>query len=316
MNAAMLDQLENLLALAVLGLITLAFVLARRSPRHRIAQRAKDLTTRYVVHAGLDDTAQANSLGQRLLHRFASVGDRFPIFDAAQRAKLALQLTRAGFRSKRSVSVLVGIKLVFGLGTALQLMLAGSHVPVMGQHALLRIIAVMGAVVVGMIVPEYMLRWISKRRQRRIAAFLPDALDLLVICTNAGNSLAVGLRRVAHEMASICAPLSQELAITADELQMSGETSAALRNMCERIGLASVNSLVSTLIQSQQYGTPITQALRTLSRAERHAHIIALEEKAAKLAPKITLPMMLFILPTVILIAAGPAVLSLMKAFK
>jgi tight adherence protein C len=86
--------------------------------------------------------------------------------------------------------------------------------------------------------------------------------------------------------------------------------------MADRIGLASVRGLVTTLIQSQQYGTPITQSLRMLSRAERAAQIFALEEKAAKLAPKMTLPMMLFVLPTVGLIAAGPAVIQLIAVFK
>jgi tight adherence protein C len=86
--------------------------------------------------------------------------------------------------------------------------------------------------------------------------------------------------------------------------------------MAARIGLPSMRALVTTLVQSQQYGTPITQSLRMLSRTERAMQIIALEEKAAKLAPKMTLPMMLFVMPTVALVAAGPAVIQLIAVFR
>jgi tight adherence protein C len=145
-----------------------------------------------------------------------------------------------------------------------------------------------------------------------MAGCLPDALDLLVICTNAGNSLGVSIRRVADELKTICPPLSDEFSLAADELKLSGDSTRALNNLAERIDLPSIRALISTLTQSMRYGTPITQALRTLSRTERVAHIVSLEEKAAKLAPKMVVPMMLFILPAIIAIAAGPAVIQLL----
>jgi tight adherence protein C len=145
-----------------------------------------------------------------------------------------------------------------------------------------------------------------------MAGCLPDALDLLVICTNAGNSLGVSIRRVADELKTICPPLADEFSLTADELKISGDSTRALQGLAERIDLPSIRALISTLIQSMRYGTPITQALRTLSRTERLAHIVLLEEKAAKLAPKMVVPMMIFILPAVVMISAGPAVIQLM----
>ena len=108
---------------------------------------------------------------------------------------------------------------------------------------------------------------------------------------------------------------ADELALTTHELQLSGDRHTALRNLAERVGTSSVRSLVATLIQAQQYGTPITQSLRTLAKSERNARMLSLEERAAKLATKITIPMIMFILPTVILIAGGPAALNLMAAF-
>jgi tight adherence protein C len=166
--------------------------------------------------------------------------------------------------------------------------------------------------IVGMIVPEYVVAYGAAQRRKAMAGCLPDALDLLVICTNAGNSLGVSIRRVADELAVICPPLSGEFLLTADELKLSGDSTRALQGLSERINLPSIRALISTLTQSMRYGTPITQALRTLSRTERLAHIISLEEKAAKLAPKMVVPMMLFILPAVVAIAAGPAVIQLL----
>jgi tight adherence protein C len=190
------------------------------------------------------------------------------------------------------------------------------HLPRIGDHFVMRLLAMAGAFVIGMMLPEHALGFVVKRRQRAIAAALPDALDLLVICTNAGNSLVVAIKRVAAELHTICPPLSDEFSVTADQLQIGGDSAAALNAMAARIGLTSMRALVTTLVQSQQYGTPITQSLRMLSRTERSMQIIALEEKAAKLAPKMTLPMMLFIMPTIALIAAGPAVIRLIAVFR
>ncbi len=157
----------------------------------------------------------------------------------------------------------------------------------------MRGVAMLMVFIVGMIVPEYIIGFISARRRAAMASSLPDALDLLVICTNASNSLGVSIRRVA------------------DELKLSGDSTRALHGLAARIDLPSIRALISTLTQSMRYGTSITQALRTLSRTERLQHIVTLKEKAAKLAPKMVVPMM-FILPAIIAVAAGPAVIQLL----
>ena len=169
---------------------------------------------------------------------------------------------------------------------------------------------------IGLLLPRIILDKLVKRRQQAIERSLPDALDLLVICTNAGLGLNSALQRVAEELNGVAPELADELRLTSTELQLSNDTSAVLERMGERIQLASINSLVSTLIQARQYGTAITQALRILAKSERTARLMRLEEAAAKLAVKITLPMMLFILPTVLIVGAGPAVLNLMEFFR
>ncbi|PLZ03380.1 fimbrial protein [Burkholderia sp. WAC0059] len=303
-----------LLIVAALAAAT-AWFRVGSSPRARIAERV-----RAVAANGTGSLELANETGHPLLRRglgrsLAMLGERIPIFDAQQRTHLAQQCRRAGFHGQRAVSILIGLKFSAGIGAALGIALFGQHVPLFGQYLLLRVLMMLGAFILGMIVPEYVLAFRARRWQRKIAVALPDALDLLVICTNAGHSLAVGVQRVADEIRMVSAPLADELDLTSSELQLGGDASIALRNLADRVALPSVRSLVATLIQSQQFGTPITTALKTLSKSERNSAMVELEEKAAKLAPKMTMPMMLFILPVVFIIAAGPAVLRLLTVF-
>jgi len=315
MNTIDAGTATNIALLIVLICAVVLILLRTGSRRYRIAQRARQAIARRTADSSGDAPARAN-MQQRVARRVTLIGERIPLFDAFQREALARQLVSAGFRERRAVSGMVGLKIIVGGLLALVAIVLGAHVPRIGEYFAARMLMMAMAFIIGMIVPEYALGFLIKRRQRAIASCLPDALDLLVICTNAGNSLVVSIKRVSHELTSICAPLADEFAVTADELQIGADSATALRNMANRIGLASVRGLVTTLIQSQQYGTPITQSLRMLSRAERAAQVFTLEEKAAKLAPKMVLPMMLFVLPTVGLISAGPAVIRLLAVFK
>ncbi|SIT37061.1 Type II secretion system protein [Paraburkholderia piptadeniae] len=287
-----------------------------RGTRRRIAHRTRRTVLRAKPQQLSRKEEQVADLWQRLLKNFASLGERVPVGGQAQRNKLREQLVRAGFRERRAISMMIGLKLLAGALFAFAAIGVGPYVPRIGEYFVFRVLMMGAAFIVGMILPEIALDSLGGRRQRIISSYLPDALDLLVICTNAGNSLTVGVKRVARELRTICPPLADEFTVTGDELQIGSDSAVALRHLAERIGLPSVRALVATLIQSQQYGTPITQSLRMLSRAERTAQMMALEEKAAKLATKMTMPMMFFILPTVGLIAAGPAVIRLIAVFK
>lgn len=304
----------SLVGLLIFG--TLWMVLRGTGTRARIGQRLRQGVARSAAEAAARGNAATKSVPQRLARRVATLGEHMPIVDAEERAKLAMRLAGAGFRERRAVAVVVGMKLVVGACLALGAIVLGVHVPRIGTYFFFRLLMMAGAFVIGMMLPEYAIAFAIRRRQKAIAAALPDALDLLVICTNAGNSLVVAIKRVAAELRTICPALADEFSVTADELRIGGDSAHALNAMAARIGLPSMRALVTTLVQSQQYGTPITHSLRMLSRTERAMQIIALEEKAAKLAPKMTLPMMLFIMPTVALIAAGPAVIRLIAVFR
>ncbi len=316
------ETLGNLLIFFVLlGLMAFLLNLPNR-PRRRMKRRLRELAD---DHGGFrtmqasevpDILATSNTLKDRLMRRIVAFGEMLPLLDAKQRTKLGVQLTRAGFRDPNAVSVLVGIKLTSGACSAVVAALSASSVPFVADYFILHIVLMGTAFIVGIILPEPVLEFMIKRRQKQITTYFSDALDLLVICTNAGNSLPTSIKRVARELKMICAPLSDEFQYTADQMQVDGDTATALRDMSARIGVPSMRGLMTTLVQSQQYGTPISQSLITLSRSERHAQLMSLEERAAKLAPKMTIPMMLFILPTVAIISAGPAVLTLMDLFK
>jgi tight adherence protein C len=308
------DFWRNAVLLALLAIATIWLVLRGTGTRARIAQRARQSVARAAAgHA--PDADGAKSMPQRLAKRMATLGERMPVIQAEDRAKLAARLASAGFRERRAIAVVSGLKIVVGACLALGAIALGGQLQTLGQYFAFRALLMIGAFVVGMMLPEYAIGFVIRRRRKAIAGALPDALDLLVICTNAGNSLVVAIKRVAAELQTICPPLADELTVTADELSIGGDSAQALTALSARVGLPSMRALVTTLVQSQKYGTPITQSLRTLSRTERAMQIVALEEKAAKLAPKMTLPMMMFIMPTVGLIAAGPAVIRLMAVF-
>lgn len=311
MNA---DFWRNAALLLLFAVITLWLVLRGTSKRARIAQRVRQNALRSGNNGPA--AASATNMPQRLAKRVATIGERMPVVQAEDRAKLAARLASAGFRERRAVAVISGLKVVVGACLALSAIALGGHLPKLSEFFAFRVLLMAGAFVIGMMLPEHAISFLIRHRRKAIAVALPDALDLLVICTNAGNSLVVAIRRVATELRAICPALADELTVTADELSMGGDSGFALHGMAARIGLPSVRALVTTLVQAQKYGTPITQALRTLSRTERSMQMVALEEKAAKLAPKMTLPMMLFIMPTVALISAGPAAIRLMAVFR
>lgn len=303
----MLSALIDLLLFAVICLAAVTWLRARSGVRSRIAARAR------AVSATPGAQAENQTVLQSLQYRLARLGERLPLLDATQRTKLALLLRQAGWRNQLALPVFASIK--FGSGIALVLLQQSLLPAVLGDTLSMQALVGLGTFVAGMILPEYLLKFRVSQRQKEVEAALPNALDLLVICTNAGYSLPASFERTAHELKRVSPVLADELALTTHELQLSGDRHTALRNLAERVGTSSVRSLVATLIQAQQYGTPITQSLRTLAKSERNARMLSLEERAAKLATKITIPMILFILPTVILIAGGPAALNLMAAF-
>jgi tight adherence protein C len=144
---------------------------------------------------------------------------------------------------------------------------------------------------------------------------LPDALDLLVICAEAVLSLDASLTRVSRELEPTWPEVSEEFGITAAELTFLPERRQAFENLNGRTNLSSIRGVVNTLLQTAKFGTPLAQSLRVLAAEYREARITRAEEKAARLPAMLTVPMILFILPTLFIVLLGPAALNIVDTF-
>lgn len=300
-----LDALIALLALSGLGL----YLYARAGQRARLMARAVSEVQRQGTQAVQQDRPGMLDGMLRFLRRLGAVT---PLLNTSQRSEAAAKLIAAGYRSPQALPVLVGLTLLsMMLWTGLLLWLGRPYLE--GRSTNTWMLALLAAVYLGSLMPRLVLDRLVRHRQNAIRLSLPDALDLLVICTNAGLALNAALERVADELEIVAPDLADELKLTATELKLSSDIDVVLNALAERTGLEGMRTLVNTFLQARQYGTAITQALRILAKTERTARMMRMEEQAAKVAVKMTVPMMLFILPTVLIVGAGPAFIRLMK---
>lgn len=190
-------------------------------------------------------------------------------------------------------------------------MLVAHHVPALSRSFAIPPLVAAFAATAGWLLPPMVVRWRATQRARAVAAGLPDALDLVVVCLDAGLSLDAALSRVVAELGRAQPALADELAATWADLQILPSRDEALQKMAERVDLPSVRAFVTTLTQTLRYGTPLAQALRTIAAEMRNDALLQLEERANQLPALLTVPLMLFIMPTIFLIIGGPAVLRL-----
>ena len=310
MNLSILDWF-SLAAMLLMVLGVVLYLYARSGTHARVSHRLHASTGGIGGGKGSGAPTGFRSILGRGLQ---AMGRTVPLFDAAQRSEMEKKLVSAGYRQPNALLLLMGLSAGSAIFSAmLTATLVWPHLDESGLAV--RLSCLLVGAYLGLLLPRMVVDRLVLRRQRAIELSFPDALDLLVVCTNSGLGLNAALQRVASELAFMAPELADELSLTASELQLSGDAADVLRKLAERIGLPSVRGLVSTLIQSRQFGTPIGQSLRVLSRSERTARLMRTEEAAAKLATKITLPMMLFILPTVMIVAAGPGALRLRQSF-
>jgi len=168
-----------------------------------------------------------------------------------------------------------------------------------------------GAVILGYKAPELYINNIASKRTDAIRKGLPDALDLMVICAEAGLTVDAAFGRVAKELGRAYPELGDELTLTAIELSFLTERRMAFENLAYRVNLEAVRGVVTTMIQTERYGTPLASALRVLSAEFRNERMMRAEEKAARLPAIMTVPLILFILPVLFIVILGPAACSI-----
>jgi tight adherence protein C len=224
-------------------------------------------------------------------------------------------LARAGMRSRdamiRYLFARVSLPLVFAVAYLIDSYTL-KLLPVPPQY---RMMAAAGCAVLGFFTPGIYIQNLTTKRGKQLLMGLPDALDLMVICAEAGLSLDATLMRVARELEGTWPELSEELGITAAELTFLPDRRQAFENLNSRTDLSSVRGVVNTLTQTAKFGTPLAHSLRVLAAEYRDARIFRAEEKAARLPALMTVPMILFILPTLFIVLLGPAGINIVDTF-
>ncbi len=243
------------------------------------------------------------------------VVDRLNLLKSGQAERIAQKLMRAGWRSKDAIILYLFAKLALPLcfGVLVVFVLYGLDLYDLQPTAKLGI--ALASVIFGAYLPDIMIKNKTQKRQDTIRKALPDALDLMVICAEAGLSLDATLNRVSREMELACIELADELGLTGLELGFLPDRRKALQNLALRVDLPVVRGVVNTLMQAEKYGTPLAQSLRIMSAESRNERVMKAEEKAARLPALLTVPMIIFILPPLFVVLIGRAILNVMDAF-
>jgi tight adherence protein C len=216
----------------------------------------------------------------------------------------------AGFRGGHGLGLFVGTKVLLVIALPLAA-LAGTWLSRVNMPHPGAVLAV--AAGIGLLAPDKVVQHRRKRYLRALENGMPDALDMMVICGQAGLGLEASIERVGIEIHHAHPVVAEELTRTAHEMQVNADTRVALLNFGKRTELEGARRLAGMLIQSMQYGTPLAQALRALSAEQRQEILARFEAKAGRLPVLLTLPMIIFILPCVFLVVAGPAMLDVYR---
>jgi tight adherence protein C len=283
-----------------------AVLLLASGRRDRLRQRIAFVSQ---VHGRRDSTAQDTDL--RWHHRIGAFLAESPLIGSSEFEKIGTALAQAGFRSERAGFGFVTIKFLCFVGAVMVGGLLGLALGWLQDLSLLEISGLLAAGLLGWRAPDLVLSRIRLRRRRRIERGLSDAIDLLVICAEAGLSLEMGLERVRRDLQQAHPGLSEELQITIAEMRLLADRRLALENLVTRTGLAAMRSIVTTLSQTLRYGTPLAASLRTIAAELRQARMLRIEERVGRLPVLLTLPMIVFILPCLFLVIAGPAAFDL-----
>lgn len=299
------------LAVCAVLLVVGAGALAIEMERSRKLNKRIDLAINGRSAAVVEEAKPDGSPLLQLVSSFGMFIARSGLLSRKTLQEMTATLEGAGFRGGKGLGLFIGAKiLLLFLTPALLYFALKNFMP--GTLGLC--VKIGGGAVGGMLLPEIIATNIRKRHLEQVERGVPDALDMLVICADAGLALEAGIARVAQEIQLLNPDLAQELNQTSRELQIGADMRSVMASLGQRTDLDVLKRLATTLAQSLQFGTPLTQALRSLSAELRAEALVRFEDKAGKLPTLMTLPMIVFILPCVFLIVGGPAVINVMAS--
>ncbi len=269
------------------------------------ALRTRRMKTRSEQSAAAKSPSKSASIGA-----MRKIADRLNLLRGSAADQTTRKLRQAGFISRDAAVVYVFIKLALPLTLGfLMIVLTSVTNLIQIPDNLLAPICV-GAVLAGFVMPEVYIKNVASKRRDILNYVLPEGLDLLTICVEAGLSIDAAFRRVSREMQGSMPELAAEFEMTALELTYLPDRQQALENMSARSDSAAIGALVNALRQTEKYGTPLASSLRILSQEFRQTRTSKAEEKGARMPALMTVPLMVFILPTLITVLLAPAIMS------
>jgi tight adherence protein C len=284
---------------------------------HREA-RERRLATLYAqaVAAGQARLAPDRSWYRQLGTSLGTTIAAKKLISIAEQRKLIAELAAAGLKGREILAALIASKLVAGLAFVGLAWLYLDKMHLFAGHMLVRVALMAASFILGWRLPDFVLLRLAARRKLRIEHGFPDALDLLVVCVEVGLSLDQAIEEVARQLKSSAREVAAEFAATAGEMRVSSDRAQALENLAHRTNVGSLRSLVSTLVQSVRFGTPLAESLRLIASEMRAERMARIEERAARLPVLLTIPLMLFILPALMFVVGTPLLLRILDTLR
>lgn len=292
--------------LVVIGLFDLA-----TAPRRAISHELEALRTRAPSPFGAVSRRRRQSTRQKLQDVIGKVGEQMIKRGGRDMDGWTRRLVQAGFWSPDATRIFFGARVAATVVLVLAGLVAGAMLNFRLPLMLLLALWLGG---LGWLVPSGYVRRRRQKRRLEISRALADALDLLVACVEAGIGLNQALARVAEEVRNISEALSAEFVMVNLEIRAGTARDRALRNLAERTGVEDIENLVSTLIQTERFGTSVGRALRVQADTLRQKRRQRAEEAAAKTTIKLVFPLVLFVFPALFVVILGPAVIQVIRA--
>ena len=286
----------------------LALVLSGNQMRHQVVARR----VARVRPAGTRGVAAEEA--QPIEDNLSRVSVR-GMSEASQR-EIARLMSKFGVPARHALGDFVIGRFTLAIALGILIFFWSRNFAAFEAHRLLPLVAAAIAAIVGWFAASMLVSYRVKQRVKAVKTGLPDALELLVICVEAGLSLEDGLERVVSELVRSQPALADELSLTLADLRILPSREVALTNFADRVDVPSVRSVVTTLSQTLRYGTPLAQSLRVVAAELRNDALIEMEERANRLPAFMTIPVILFLMPTIFLMVGGPAMLLLLDAFR
>ena len=239
-----------------------------------------------------------------------------PIIGIVEQKRLLKLLAAAGIKGRGSLANFMTSKVCSAVVLAVLVWMVLDLRHLLANTMILRVAVLGGALMLGWRLPDLILNHIIKRRRLRLEQGMPDAMDLLVVCSEAGLSLNQAIQEVGVQLRKSSKDVADEFVATAAEMRVVADFSKALDNMVERTGLDDLRSLVATLKQSLKFGTSLAESLRMIAGEMRAARQARMEERAARLPVMLAIPMMMFILPCLMMIVGTPVVIRILDMFR